>query len=103
MSTHDTDKSSNAPEGQDYSPMVAFAMGEIKGEVKNLRSDLADWKNDLRADIQAGDIANTTKIADLETRMRALEKWKWIIAGAAAAGGTAGGKIIDFLSKVSAQ
>lgn len=99
MSEHQAD--SSKPEGQEFTPAVAFAMGEIKGTVENLRTDLREWKGDLTGSIAAGDAANALKIADQETRIRALEKWKWMIAGAAGAGGLAGGKFLDWLSKVS--
>lgn len=87
---------------QTFDPFFfTFAMGEIKGTVENLRTDLREWKDTLKSDMSAGDLSNSIKIADLETRMRVLEKWKWMVAGAAAAGGLAGGKLIDFIGKIS--
>lgn len=78
-------------EGQDGSPTaLAFALGEIKGTVENLRTDIKEWKTETG-----------TKTGDLETRMRALEKWKWMVAGAAAAGGLAGQQVISAIARVT--
>lgn len=92
---------SNKPEGQEFTPAVAFAMGEIKGTVENLRTDLKEWKNDLRDDIAARELATSNKIAALDLRVQSLEKWKWMIAGAAAAGGATAGKIFDIIAKAT--
>lgn len=91
----------NEKGSQEFTPAVAFAMGEIKGTVENLRTDLKEWKNDIRESITTGDSALNVKAADLEKRVRSLEQWKWTIAGAAAAGGLAGGKLMDLLIKVT--
>lgn len=98
--TTSADRSSDKGD-QEFTPQIAFAMGAIKGTVENLRTDLKEWKEDLRLTIAAGDAAAVKKMDDLEARVRALEKWRWLVAGAAATGGLAGGKLIEFLAKVA--
>lgn len=92
---------SNEKGDQEFTPQIAFAMGAIKGTVENLRTDLKEWKEDLRLTIASGDAASQKKTDDLESRVRALERWKWTIAGAAAAGGLAGSKLLALLGKIA--
>lgn len=86
---------------QEFTPAIAFALGTINGTVENLRTDLKEWKDDVKDTIAADKLAAAGRITDLDTRVRALEKWKWMIAGAAAAGGAASGKILEILAKVT--
>lgn len=85
---------------QEFTPAVAFAMGEIKGSVENLRTDLRDWKEDVKGTIASDRMAADKKMTDFENRIRFLEKWFWRATGAAAAGGFGGAKFVEWLSNV---
>lgn len=99
----DSDQTSKPGEkgDQSFTPQVAFAMGEIKGSVENLRTDLRDWKDDVRKDILERSTATQATLTDHDARLRKLEQWKWMIAGAAAAGGLAGSKLLDAITKAT--
>jgi hypothetical protein len=88
------------PGSQEFTPAVAFAMGEIKGEVNNLRRDLAGWKDDLKDTLKEDRAAVAKDILDHETRLRFLEKWFWRATGAAAAGGFGGAKLVEWLANM---
>lgn len=86
---------------QSFTPQVAFAMGEIKGSVENLRTDLREWKGEVKEDITERAVVTQKALDDHDARLRKLEQWKWMIAGAAAAGGLAGSKLLDAITKAT--
>lgn len=72
---------------QDFA--FAFAMGEVKGTVENLRTDLRDFKHDILSSTSEDYKALDQRITKLEHR----QVW---IAGAAASGGA----IITFIAGI---
>lgn len=83
---------------QEFTPQIAFALGQIDGTVKNLRTDIVEWKDDLKANMANDRAATSKRLDDMETRLRFLEKWFWRATGAAAAGGFGGAKLVEWLS-----
>jgi hypothetical protein len=100
MSQDDGTERSGEKGSQEFTPAVAFAMGEIKGAVENLRTDLREWKDDVKGDMAADRAINVKKLDDIETRLRFLEKWFWRATGAAAAGGFGGAKVVEWLANM---
>lgn len=105
MSTDTTDNAPgedrpNEKGSQEFTPQIAFALGTINGSVENLRTDLKEWKDDTKDTLTADRLSTQKQVDGLDARIRSLEQWKWTIAGAAAAGGLAGGKLLEILGKL---
>jgi hypothetical protein len=75
---------------------VAFALGEVHGQLNVFMGQMKDSLDGVRQAIAATSSAADMKVAGLETRVAVLEKWHWKVAGAAALVGTLAGWAVEW-------
>lgn len=83
--------------GENSPLAIAFAMGEVKGSVENLRKDLDGFKTDIREDLNHRDSRIEKTVEDLNTRVSALEKKIWQWSGIATLIGTLAGWAFEYV------
>lgn len=83
---------------QENSPLaIAFAMGEVKGTVENLRTDLREFKESIKGDLDHRDQRMDAALLDHNVRIAALEKKVWQWSGIATLIGTLAGWAFEYV------
>ncbi len=76
---------------------LAIGQARIEGMLTPLVSASADHETRLRKLEDAGIIEHGQKIKDLTDLVDSLQRWRWILTGAAAATGSGGGALVATL------
>jgi hypothetical protein len=83
--------------GENSPLAIAFAMGEVKGTVENLRTDLKQFKDDIREDLTHRDQRVDEALEKHDARISALEKKVWQWSGIATLIGTLAGWAFEYV------
>lgn len=76
---------------------VAFALGEVHGQLNVFMGQMKDSLDGVRLAIAATSSAADNKVASLDIRVGTLEKWHWKISGASALAGTLCGYALEWV------
>lgn len=72
-------------------------MGEVKGTVENLRTDLKEFKESIKGDLDHRDQRIDETLNKHDTRISALEKKVWQWSGIASLVGTLAGWALEYV------